>query len=323
MSYETRMPTAVRKAGEAADAELNELRRIQAEEQGSPPGNPDSPPTANPDNPPAPDAGIPGEGKDKPTGPIDYKVEFGLLSERFRKLEARFSVIQGKYNAEVPDLNTKLRAAEDKLAAKSGSTADSTQEFTPSSEREKELVDLYGPDFVKHVEAKAREIVGEQVNSLREEFGNPAGDPKAIATNLADNFFTKLNEAHPDWEALNMTHGWHEFLREIDEASGLQRQALIDQAQERGDPGPVIFQLTQFKKQGKSGKERMGNQTVPADTGGSPPIEHDEQIVKASEIREFYKRVTEGRYRGKEDEAAQLEAKYALAHKERRIDESA
>jgi hypothetical protein len=303
------MPSAVRKAGEAADAALKALQdNAESAQQRDSERNPGE--VAPPEGYQTPGEGTPDGDNRQPLG----------WEEEFKKLSARFSVLQGKYNAEVPVLHAQIKEKDAEIARlQAGKPPEGSQvEFKPNAS-ETELIDLYGEDFVKYVKAEAGKIVSDELGPLRERFEQMDA---ASTESVKKGFYEQLQEAHPDWESINLMESWLAFLGEVEPNSGLTRQEIISRAEERGDAEPVIRQLSAFKGQNKSGDQRFTATAVPGDTGGAPRRDTDERIYSASEIRQFYKDVTDGRYRGKEDEAARLEAAFAVAHKEGRINES-
>jgi hypothetical protein len=312
------MPRAVREAGRAADEELAKLKEADAE-QGSQEVPENTEAEAESPEPVEAEQSIPEQGVEESTG-VDWAQEFKELTDRYQKLEHQFRVLQGKYNAEVPDLAAQLRVKEQELSDLQN-RAPAPEQGANVDEQEQEIRDLYGDEFLQLVNRKTQQAVDEAVKPFQTRISEMDTDRQREAEGR---FYSTLNEAHPDWQQINMTNEWLRFLGEVDDSSGLERQQIIDRAQQVGNPGPVIHQLAAFKQRSRPGKDRMRSQTVPAESGRSEAPKSEDQVVyKASDLRRFFKDVTDGKYRGKEDEVAQIERKFAIAHQEGRIDESA
>jgi len=93
---------------------------------------------------------------------------------------------------------------------------------------------------------------------------------------------------------------------------GVTRQEIVDRAVQRGDPKPIINQLTAFKERAKPDTEKQRH-VVPADGGGNAkPVDTSDVRYNESTIQAFYKEWANpnGKFKGNTKEAERMERLY-------------
>jgi hypothetical protein len=220
---------------------------------------------------------------------LNWEEEYKTLHEKHGTLLARFNVMKGKYDSEVPILHGEIRtlkAENETLKARGG---DDTPAL-PGIETDisnANITKLYGQELIDYLAAKDK-VAADKIKKLEDRLSK---QDESSADDAEASFYKKLADAHPDWKVLNTTEAFLGFLKEYLPAVGMTRQQILDAAGESGNPDPIINQLTEFKAHIAS--STMTGQVVPEDQGGSPPPEDSKKrMIKESEIKDFYKKAS-------------------------------
>lgn len=248
---------------------------------------------------------------------LDWENEYKTLSGQHDKLERRFAVIQGKYNSEVPLLHKEIQELKAKVSG--GGETVTVDDDSGTVDENAEVKQLYGEDLVNFIvgrDTKSQEKI-DALQSRVDSFGETSQET------LVDNFFGKIEEAHPNWSVINRTSAFINFLKQLIPDLGITRQQIIDKAQDDGNPQPIIDQLTAFKAHLKTGSGN-NSQVVPVDSGGSEiPTNDSGKLYNESEVSKFYKDMGNLAAQGKPvsttDEYKRLDAEYSKAAREGRI----
>jgi hypothetical protein len=231
--------------------------------------------------------------------------------------------------------------------------------ITPAVQRlitEKERNE-YGEDLLDVVGRRAREAVEPEFAALRAENDQLkralGGIHNNVALDARSRLYTELNKEVPDWETVNNDEGFKHWANQVDPLSGSQRLALIHNAFNTGQASRVIHAFKSYKAEqaalspAQDGGQQPGN-GVPRSRGnnasyspsnetttpavdltslaapgragsGQVPTSPDKPIVLGSEITQFYKDVTLGRYKGREQEYGAIERQIQEALREGRV----
>jgi len=274
--------------------------------------------------------------------------------------ETKYKVLKGKYDKEVPELAgqvaflvKKVAALEEALAEKER-TGEEPQEKTepapPPEEPAKDLTedpkvkyfqteypDIYeGTDIVARARAKeefakieprvreiARSMFKEEIDKLDKRLNVLEGHTVQATR---QSFYDALYKAYPDWEAIQASPEFGEFIQGEDELSGIPRWKLLKDAYEKLDAKRAIrfFDLFTGKTSEAeqtveekpaaapaSTKPRMTISSKKAEAMVAPPsgksygsVETKEQARKVTpeEIKQFYRDVVNGKWKGREAE---------------------
>lgn len=289
------LPQAVIEANERADALIAQIQQNDAAPAFQPPAPPaPAPAPAEPQAPAQPAA----PASQPPVAPAD------------QSLEHRFSVLQGKYNAEVPRLNALVRDQKQQLEAAHARIHELQEQLgsaTPSLVKPEE-VDEFGAGLIDVVRRAAREEQAASnavIEELRAELNALRG---GVATNRQEGFFDTLVKAHSDWAVINGDAQFHKWLEGTDELTGDTYQDLLDRAQAQQDGKRAAAIFTAFKTARNSwaanANAALANQLVPSP--GSPaqaPV--PPQPISRAAINAHFEKVRRGGY------ASEAEAKAA------------
>ncbi len=258
------------------------------------------------------------------------------------KLKQSFSVLQGKYNAEVPRLygmvqdltkeNESLKTENEKLKMATPPTP------KLSSEGLKRLTDEYGEDFVKDMQALFKEEARTEAEIIAKDVVKPFGEKLENVSHQTtmtarDRFLKDLTDAVSNWQIIKNDPAFLEYLSGIEEFSGRVRYDLASEAQDALDAQRVAAFYKDFaNKTGKSLSTPEKNPTVP--TGGSSKAalltpnastsvtkvaDNEVPYVTAQEIQQFGEDMKLERYKGREADAQAMQKKIDNAIAKRRV----
>lgn len=286
-----------------ADEEANELIRQQREGQSTPEqGN-----TDNQGEPQPPQA------QRTPEEPQQQQQQQSTDSEQ--TWEHKYRVLQGKYNADIKKLNDDLRDAQQGTQAPSlqnrlqSLETENTQlkqqleqqqqvSAQPSGEIQlnQKLVDEYGEDFARAVAEQASagnsgtsaeiQRLSNLVNSLQSKLTQTEQATNETAGNMRmRELNAELSKHNIDFEQVNTDPMFHEWLSAYDDASGEQRNTLMNNAFNRGDINRTVYFFKAFKAQEGSrfANNPLANQVdvtsrAPSDAAGDDNVWTKEQI---------------------------------------------
>lgn len=245
--HENVLPAAIRKQVEQADAIIAQMNE-DASEEGTPEGTePENTPEGAEAQPePAPES--------KPEADWQHK----------------YSVLQGKYDAEVPRLNQDLRESretvrslEDKLRKLEMTVATIQEVNSPKKPVEAENlitqdeIDQFGPDLIDLVNRVAKQAVspyvdqkfGELQKNVKQVGESVASTQESMAKSARQKLFDRLDSAIEGWREINRDQAFVGWLAEPDELSGEARGVLLRAAFERNDADRVVKFFKGFQKE--------------------------------------------------------------------------
>lgn len=249
--------------------------------------------------------------------------------------EHKFRTLQGMYSTEVPALRAANKTMESQVIALTEQVRALTQAMAkPSTPPEADPRDTqqFGEDMVEMV----RKYAQQAYTAIQAEFGEHArkldgrvaeleaklsGVTKKTEQSLEASFYTVLNDQVPDWQQINVSERWLRWLDTVDPVYGAARQVALDAAHERLDAKRVVAIFKQFLSETKSAGPSLESQVQPAPGGAAaaPSAPAQKPMLSSKFITTFFNDVAKGKYRGREQEAARLEAEIDLAAAEGRI----
>lgn len=267
----------------------------------------------------------------------------------------KYSVLKGKYDAEVPRLSADLRDAnrrieglEDKLAELASKKEQPKAEPTRSDFTPEEIAD-YGEDLLDVIGRKARQIVEAEytpqittlestVASLKAQLGETG---QRVGKFEQNEVFAQLDRSVENWRKINVDPEFHEWLDQIDPFSGESRKALLLRAFDRKNAHQVeaFFRgyiqenaavspnPTDPSPSGQGGRQKgstldLNDYVAPGQpkggsgTAGAPK---DKRMWTSAEVGKFYSDVQKGRYKSRPEDKHRIEADIVAATREGRI----
>ena len=184
---------------------------------------------------------------------------------------------------------------------------------------------------------KTLEIVAKMVKGMAKgaQPANTGSELAAIKKEMHDErvrtFWKELADKVSDWESINSSDEFNTWLDARIPYSNKTRRDALQEAQNELNHGTVIQIFLDFKaekpvekKEDLEGKEGLdlNKHLEPDSTIARQEIQKEVpqgKIYTRQEIKEFYTDVTRGKYKGKEAEAAKIDADILKADKEGRI----
>lgn len=248
--------------------------------------------------------------------------------------ERRYKTLQGMYNADVPrlrsevsELTNKLNAAVARLESKA---ADPISDPDQRLVTDKDVED-FGSDLVDLIKRQATDVANAQIGRLEEENARLREQLTGVADRQGDiarqTYFSDLARQVPDYEQINISPQFLEWLAEVDPMSGFSRQEYLNTAFNNYDVARTAMLFDSFKQltaptpQPKAVPKELQRQVAPGTSKASGNVTADanEKIWSMSEIDRFYKDVARGSYRGNDAEQARIEAEIDLAVQQGRL----
>lgn len=253
---------ALPKALQDANEKANELIRQQSEGQKSDPeqGNTDKP---------QPQAQQPQENRTPEQAPQPQQ------SESEQTWKHKYSVLQGMYNADTkklkeqledaqkrsqePSLQHRLQALESENSQLKQQLEQQQQASQPSGEVKlsQKLVEEYGEDFARAVAEQSSAGSSDLINQLTQKIStleSKLTQTEQTTSETADNMrwrelSAELSKEDIDLEQMNSDPMFQKWLAVIDEASGEERNTLMNNAFNRGDINRTAYFFKAFKAQ--------------------------------------------------------------------------
>lgn len=259
----------------------------------------------------------------------------------------RWRSLQGVYNATVrraDALDGRVKQLEQILATlqPQQGTQPTPQPTSTRYVTEKDITD-YGDsiDMMRRVAREELAPVMAQLNTTISTMGkNVSQQVQHVAQRQAltqeEIFYSKLKEMVPNWEQINASPDFQQWLSEIDPQTGIQRQIYLDAAHRDLDANRVVYFF-------RAAAERFQQQTVTSPSSSqtvttppssqlelqvspgrtrvtNPPVGNGQaKVWTRSGISKFYDEVRRGLYRGKEAEMGQIERDIIAAGRENRV----
>lgn len=273
--------------------------------------NPESIQTTTPDPVESAD---PAPQDDGHVAPVDDSWE-----EKYRKLEAAHKTLQGKYGAEVPRLNSKVKDLTTQLdAARKGQAAAQSmankaqQEVSDLTNRLQEEV---GEDATKAISDYANSLIDNRLNAIKEE--EQATEQK----NTQERFFDAIYQEIPDFDMVNQNPSFDQWLFDNrDPITGLTLKQSINQAGTTLDAETVIKITKQFIERRETAPDTPPQETQPiqnehisAPKTPAPTKQPEQPQYTAEDYTQLMREIQRGKWRGREAEASALERKIHAA----------
>lgn len=312
------LPDQVRTAGDKARQLQEELGKPATAEPGTPPAT---------EPKPVPAAAEPAAPATPPT-------------PQTADWEQKYKSLQGMFNTQVPKLQSELKAANQQIANLQATIEAAAKQ--PAAPTTTYLTDKDLEDFDKDTidvmrraaRQEAEERYGPIIAQLQQQLATLQSTviPKVTKieaetnTSRVDRFVSALDQAAPEWRSLNNDEGFLSWLDELDPFAGSTRQALLNAAVDAGDAARAS---TFFKAYSQS-RVVPPTPSVPAASqqlealvspgkgrGGAPPTE--KPPITREQIAQFYRDVSNGKYKGRSEEKARIEADIFAAQREGRV----
>ena len=269
----SKLPEAVQRQVEAAEALERELYNTQPEGTGNAQPAEEPTPVAEPTPELPPTAEPAPELQAKPGKEED-------LNYWRSRANALFGVNQ-QQTVELQTLKEQVQAMTTELSSLSAKLTTPTEQ--PAEDGKD--AEIFGEDLVAAIDRRAKEIAASQVATLREEIArlreSQGATEAQVQMTVHDRFIANLNAALPDWEARNQDVGLLRWLEQIDPVYGRPRQAALDEAAAQRDASRVVAIFKAYAPDvppttAHQARNELERQVTPTSTRGAsnqPPAE--------------------------------------------------
>lgn len=285
-----------------------------------------------------------------PTNVAEVERETKPEQVKGENFEQKYRTLQGMYNSEVPRLRGENRQLTERVSRleqllSEMKTAPQSQPTPTATNTQplvsKEEIEEFGPDTVDLLRRLAREETLPYIQKIAELEGvignlqsNVVPQVEDVARRqhqtTAERFWADLQRDVPDWQEVNQNPDFHTWLLEFDPLAGTTRQELLEQAQSKFDAGRVVrfFQTWKNINQAHGSAQGAGNpsnkelqaQVAPGKArSASVPTTSDGRTYTPQDIQQFFKDVSMGKYKGREDERNRIERDIFAAQQQGRI----
>ena len=262
-------------------------------------------------------------------------------------MEHRYNSAMGrlqKSEEENRKLNERLNAMEKLLSTVQARSAKDAQPAAPVVPRKlvtDDEVRDYGGDFLEVVGRKAKEELLPEVESLKQTVTDLQGRLAAVGHSMALNgeeeVWARLRNKVPEAEQMNNDPAFIDWLERTDPYSGAKRGALLADAYARHDASRVINFFEGYKSETAAVDPPTAGQPRPTNGGAKPDLAMyaapgratsppqqgaaagEKPVYTDRDIAGFFAAKRMGRYKGREAEAAAIEADIFAAQHEGRI----
>jgi len=352
------LPRAVREQVARAEQLAREagIANVPPPEGEAPSAEP--PPEVTPEPPVAEPGPHPQAQPVQPELPLDTPAQPAPPAAPEVNWEQRYNTLQGKYNAEVPELRGQLRSMQEMLTAMNASLHGPTipPGNPPSrgngSSRLREIpqtdIDNYGQDLIdaaqRWAEFRVAPLIETYENRLAQIENRNQQLYHAVGASRVDQ---ELNTQLPNWRTVNDDPNFHAWLTQVDLFSGRTRQSMLEEAYNAGDAArTAAFFHSYLREQTavsptppgiRSGQ--TGNGAMPVGPAAATPLEMlavpgrgpvsptqpassapgNKRIWTGAEITAFYDQKRRGLWNGRDAEVAAIEHDLTQAPLEGRI----
>jgi hypothetical protein len=263
----------------------------------------------------------------------------------------KYSVLQGKYDAEVPRMAQDLREANARIAKFEEKLTELATPKTQAVESSqdvftKEEIEDYGEDLLDVIGRKAEQVANQKfmpvISGLRQEVAKlelRLGETgQKIAKQETNEVFALLDKEVKDWRTLNTDAAFNDWLDAIDPFTGQTRKNLMLTAFEAKNAPRVKAFFEGFLKenaavtpasaeapsaQGGAMTSRLdlGDYVAPGTpkSGGQAGAPKEKRIWSSKEVGRFYSDIQKGHYKTRPEDKARIEADIVAATTEGRI----
>lgn len=261
-----------------------------------------------------------------------YRSLQGIFNSQKRRLDETLDRV-----GQLEQLITTMQAAP---------AAQGTRSSPPAFLTDKDAEE-YGGDMVDFTRRAAREELAPVVRAVQTlqqqlaQLSTLAPQVRQVATNqqmsAEEKFFAVLGDQVEDWEDINDSAKFSDWLDVLDPVFGISRRVALNDARERLDIARVVSLFNQFKGGGApaassatqrarpNAASQLEKQVAPGrgSAATSAPVQKQARTWSPDEISGFYREKMQGKWKGKEAEAAALERDIFVAQREGRVVQNA
>lgn len=253
------------------------------------------------------------------------------------KWEARYKTLQGMHNKNMEDMKARVRAVEQQNEQLAAQLTAQKNAPVPSANPDPKYAEVFGQDLVEMVQRVAEQMLGTAAKQIDDRMSaieqKLTGTTKAVVQTAEEMFLTRLKEQVPDYVEVNANPDFLGWLAEIDDVYGVPRQDALTRAADALDAERVAKVFKAFKALRtpapqpstepaapvRNVQSELERQVAPSTVASNPVPTAQPVRFRVADVTAFYENLRLGKYRGRDQEAAAIEAQINLALAEGRI----
>lgn len=181
------------------------------------------------------------------------------VSEDVSYWKQKFSSLQGKFNAEVPQLHQQLREQSQRLSKVLEQLQSQTDAPPASDARDSQDAEDFGPPMTEMVDRRAEaiarkvvsQVVAQELAALRKEFGTMQESVGAVTERVAmtesEKFWAGVMTLVPDWKQIDDSPEWRAWLDTTPEFAEDTYRDLATKAIYKGDAQKIANLVKLFR----------------------------------------------------------------------------
>lgn len=241
--------------------------------------------------------------------------------------EHKYRTLQGIHNRHTADLKARLQEQE-QLADQLKSQLEAKTQ-APEATVDPKDAEVFGADLVDMVRrvtlsayAGVASQFDQRLNAIEQHL---RGTVNAVAKTTDEIFIERLTARVPDYETVNTSEGFLDWLSEIDPIYGAPRQDALTVAGNARDVDRVAFIFNAYKATLQApapvtpAANKLDKQVAPRTGAHTTAPVAARNTFTVAEVQAFYRDMQRGVYRGRDAEAAAMEQKFNAALAEGRI----
>jgi hypothetical protein len=231
--------------------------------------------------------------------PAYWKQRFNVVDGRIKAISEERRSERFTWEQQVAELNAQIRSLQ---AGTSTALTDVSAYFTP------EQVEKFGEEQCRVMATAAQAAAKKEAQELIETQVKPLVDARkadqtAAAEATTQRFWDLLTEQYPQCREVDVTPGWHAWLAETDDASGVTRQSIAVALAQRQDVVRLAKMFRQYEESTRAPVPPAAPHGTAGNGGGNAPP--PAQVAQGGypsqgEIKEFYKRSALGKVKDEE-----------------------
>lgn len=230
----------------------------------------------------------------------EQKLEPVVEQDKPVDYEQRYKVLQGKYNAEIPQLRQQVSSLQSQLANLKQQETSDEPKAQNVQQAMANLKEEWGNDFVSHISSIVQSEVAKTNSRVEAMETNHA---KSSTEQKFQGLRNILSPMNIDFDGLENNPDFATWLHQIDEMSGQPRQNLLMSAFNSGDLQRASIFYKQFSASNSSTELEQSNQPaknpledhiqIKTRSSGDEPAQ--EEVWTQASIKRFYEDCAAGR----------------------------
>lgn len=330
-----RKPRAIREQMDAARKHYEQLEP-NSEETGGDPQAQEAEPSKEEDPKPVQDSdSTPTEGE----GPQESAAEESKPEGQTREPDEaeawrnRYLTLQGKYNAEVPQLRHELQQAQEQVQnltqkveqmqsapQTTGEPGESGKQVETASDAVERIREEYGDELADALQSEIGRVQQHAEQRISDMEQRVTQVSQTHQKTQAEKFYQELGQSVPDFMDINADQRFLTWLGETDAMTGRSRQDLLSDAEQAMDAARVAAIFNAWKQQVMPAQGQKPKAPTPAPAKGrNADAPAEKPTYTRAKIKQFYDDKRAGKYRRNPEKARRIEREIFQATSEGRV----